>query len=84
MFVVDTSEDFGGDFVSLEEVMEVGFVVVFTTFTITIWHKGRKIVFVFGVFDIDAAVVSIERAVSGHASRADAVKCIATEFGADK
>jgi len=35
MLVMNTGEDFGGDFVGFEEVMEVGFVVIFTTSTIT-------------------------------------------------
>ena len=84
MLVVDRGEDFRGDFVGLEKMMEIALSVIFTTFAAAIFHHGRKIGFIFRVFNIDAAVQSIKRAVSRHAGRADAVESVAAVFGADK
>ena len=39
---------------------------------------------VLGVLNIDAAIVSVERAVAGHTGRTDAVKSVATILGAVK
>ena len=36
MFIMNAGEDFGGDFVGFEKVMEIGSVVIFTTFAITL------------------------------------------------
>ncbi len=60
VLVVDTGEDFGGDFVGLEKMMEIGARVIFTTFAITVRLEGSKVVGIFGVFDVNAAVFSIE------------------------
>ena len=38
MLVMNTSEDFGGDFVGLEQVMKVGARVIFTTFAVAVGH----------------------------------------------
>ena len=38
----------------------------------------------FGVFDINAAVVGVEGAVSRHAGGADTVESVNAEFGADE
>ena len=56
MFVVNRSENFGGDFVSFEEMVEVGTRVVFAAFTVTFWIYWRKIVRVFGIFDVNASI----------------------------
>ena len=34
MFVVDTSQNFSGDFVGFEKMVEIGARVIFTTFTV--------------------------------------------------
>ena len=62
--------------------MEVGARVIFTTFTVAVWHEGSEIVGEFSIFDIDAAVVSVEAAVTRHASGADAVESVDTKLGA--
>lgn len=84
VLVVDASEDLGGDFVSLEEVMKVSFSIILAKLAVAIWHQRGKIVAVFSVFDIDTAVISIKGAVARHASGTDAVKSVATELGADE
>ena len=56
MLVVDTGEDFSGDFASFEEVMQVGSRVIFTTFAVTTGHNRRKIVVVLAFADVEAAV----------------------------
>ena len=60
MFIMDGGEDFGGDFVGFEQVMQICFVVIFTTFAITVGHEGGEVVFVFGVLDVDSAVGGVE------------------------
>ena len=84
VFIVNASEDFSGDFIGFEEMVEVGACVIFTTFAVAVGHERSKIVGVFGVFDVDATVFSIKRAVSCHAGGANTVKSVATKFGADK
>lgn len=64
--------------------MEICSVVIFTTFAITVGHERGEVVGVFGVFDVNATIVGVEATVSGHASGADAVKSVDTEFGADE
>ena len=56
MFVMNRSEDFGGDFVSFEEMVEVSACVIFATFAVTFWIYWRKIVRVFGIFDVNASI----------------------------
>ena len=60
MFVVDRCQDFGGNFIGFEKVVEVGFSIIFTTLAITVFHKRGEVVGVFSVFDIDATVVGVE------------------------
>ncbi len=38
MFVVNAGEDFGGDFVRLEQMVKVGAGVVLAIFAVAIWH----------------------------------------------
>lgn len=38
VFVMNTGEDFSGDFVGLEKVVEVSARVIFTTFAVTVFH----------------------------------------------
>ena len=38
VLVVDAGEDFGGDFVGLEEMVEVGAGVILTTFAVAVCH----------------------------------------------
>ena len=64
--------------------VKVGARVIFTTFAIAVRFEWREIVSEFGVLDVNTAVLSIKGAVSRHASRADAVKGVATKFGADE
>ena len=64
MFVMNTGENFGSDFVGLEEMVEIGSVVIFTTFAITFRHDGREVVAKPGIADVDAAVESIESAIA--------------------
>ena len=84
MFVVDAGENFGGDFIGSKKMVEISAGVVFAVFAITVIHQWSEIVSILGVFDVDATVLGVKRAVSGHASWADAVKSIATVFGANK
>lgn len=83
VFVVDAGESFGGDFVDFEEVVKVGFVVVFTTFTGAGWVDGREIGAEASIFDIDAAVFGVESTVSSHAGGTDAIKGVAAVFDAE-
>lgn len=64
--------------------VKVGARVIFTTFAVAAGHEGSKVVGKFGVFDVDAAVVGVERAISRHTGGADTVESIATEFGTDE
>ena len=57
---MNTSQNFGGDFVGLEKVVEIGASVVFAAFAVTIVFERGEIVSEFGVFDIDATVFSIK------------------------
>ena len=84
MLVMNASENFCCDFIGLEEMMDVCSVVIFTTFAVAFWVYWVKIVGKLGVFDVDAAVVGIEGTISRHASRSDAIKSVATIFGAIK
>ena len=56
MFIVNAGENFGGDFIGFEKMVQISFVVILTTFAVTFWHEGGEVVLIFGVFDIDAAV----------------------------
>lgn len=60
MFVVDRCQDFGGNFVGFEKVVEVGFSIVFTTLAVTVFHEWSEVVGVFSVFDVNATVVGVE------------------------
>lgn len=84
VLVMNACEDFGSDFVGSEEMMKISTRVIFTTFTITFWVDWGEIVGVLSVFDVKAAIQSIKRAVSCHASGADAIKSIAAELGTNK
>ena len=82
--VVDTGEDFGGDFVGFEEVVEVGARVILTTFAVAVGHEWGEIGAVFSVLDVNSAILSIEGAIPSHAGGADTVESIAAVFGADE
>ena len=84
IFVMNASKNLSGDFVGLKQMVEVGACVIFTTFTVTVWFERGEVVSVFGVFDINSAVFSIERTVARHTSWADAVESIAAIFSANK
>ena len=84
MLVMNRRENFSGYLVSFEEMMEVSASVILTTFTAAIIHERCKIFAIFGIFDIDATILGIQRAVSGHASRADTVKSITAKFNTNK
>lgn len=84
MFVVNTGENFSGDFVGFEKVVQVGTRVIFTAFTVAARHKWTKIVSKFSIFDVNATIVGIERAIPRHAGGANAVESITTEFGTDE
>ena len=84
MLVVDAGEDFGGDFIGFEKVVEVGAGVVLTAFTVAVGHEGSEVACVFGVLDVDTTVLGIEGTVAGHAGRADAVESVTTKLGANK
>ena len=49
MFVVNAGEDFAGDFVGFEEMMQISSRVIFTTFTVAFGHGWGKIVTETGV-----------------------------------
>ena len=64
--------------------MEVASRVIFTTFAVAVGHDWGEVGFEFGVFDVDAAVVGVERAVARHAGGADAVESVDAKFGANE
>ena len=84
MFVMDRSEDFCSDFVYFKEMMKVSAGMIFATFAVTTFNHRREIVAETSVFDVDATVGSVKRAVAGETGRADAVERIATKLGAKK
>ena len=59
MFIMDTGEYFGGNFVSLEKMVQVSFGVILTKITFTIWVERGEIACIFSIFDIDATVSSV-------------------------
>ena len=56
MFVVNAGEDFGGNFVRFEKMMEVGSGVILAAFAVAFGIERSKVFFELGVFDIDSAV----------------------------
>lgn len=77
-FIVDSGEDFSGDFIGFEEMMEVGESVVLAELAGAGLIERGKVIAIFGIFDVDAAGFRVEGAVSCEAGRADAVEGVAT------
>ena len=83
-FVVDAGERFACDFVGFEEVVEIGGGEVLAEIAVACWVDGRELLAVFGIFDVDAAIGSVKRAVASLASGGDAIECVATIFDANE
>ena len=77
VLVVNTGEGFAGDFISLEEMMEVGSREILATITFAVFVNWLKIFSKSGVFDVDAAVFGINCAVAGLSGWANAVEGVA-------
>ena len=77
VLVVDAGEGFAGDFISLEEMMEVGSREVLTTITFAALVDRPKIFSKSSVFDVDAAVFGINCAVAGLSGWTNAVEGVA-------
>ena len=84
VLIMDTGEDFGGDFIGLEKMVQISACVIFTTFTVAVGFEGREIVSKFSIFDVYAAIFSVKRAVSSHTSGANTIKSITSVFCADE
>lgn len=84
MLIVNTGEDFRGDFVGLEKMVEVSASMFFATFAVTFCIHWRRVASEFRIFDVNAPIMSIKGAIPGHASRADAIKSINPILGADE
>ena len=82
--VVDARKNFRSDFVDFEKMMQVRARIIFATFAITFWVERGKIMLIFCIFNVDAAIRSVKRTVSGHASWADAVERVAAILRAHK
>lgn len=77
VLVVNAGESFAGDFISLEEVMEVGSREILATITFAVFVDWLKIFSKSGVFDVDAAVFGINCAVAGLSGWTNAVEGVA-------
>ena len=77
VFVVNAGEGFAGDFISLEEVMEVGSGEVLAAITFAVFVNWLKIFSKSGVFDVDAAVFGINCAIAGLSGWTNAVEGVA-------
>ena len=77
VLIVNAGEGFAGDFIGLEEVMEVGGREVLATIAFTAFVDWLKIFSKSGVFDVDAAVFGINCAVAGLSGWTNAVEGVA-------
>lgn len=77
IFVVNASEGFAGDFIGLEEMMEVGGREVLTAITFAVFVNWPKIFSKSGVFDVDTAVFGINCAVAGLSGWTNTVEGVA-------
>lgn len=77
VLVVNAGEGFAGDFIGLEEVMEVGSREVLATITFAVFVNWPKIFSKSGVFDVDAAVFGINCAVAGLSGWTNTVEGVA-------
>ena len=56
VFVVNAGEGFAGDFVNLEEVVEIGGGIILAAIAVAFWIDRAEVFFILGVFNINAAV----------------------------
>ena len=81
---MNTSKSFAGDFIYFVEVVQICCVVVFTTIAIAIWVNWRELSAVFCILDINAAMRSVESAVTSLAGWGNAVESIAAIHSTDE
>lgn len=84
ILIMDAGEDTSSEFMGVKEMGEVGFAVVLAGIAIAFGIYWRKIMAIFGVFDVNAAVAGVESAVPCLSCWGDAIKSVAAEFGTDK
>ena len=81
---MDAGKGFAGDFVDLEKMVEVSGSEVLAKVAITVRIDWREELAEAGIFDINATMWRIERAITSLAGWSNAVESIAAIFGANE